>query len=159
MSNKSLSNLSAIATEKTNITGVTTPILEVDPDDGTMLKLLQQVLGGHGLPIYMDLQDSNGNDLPDDTEFLLRVKRPTDDEPQSVSVKEDNIAVWNKKTVSEQQNEENRDAVRVELKGQFVNVRYKDLLRFEINSSTQIDWANSELYVDRNGVQEVPFDG
>lgn len=159
MSSKRLSHLSSEATQKTNTTGVTTPILEVDPDQGTKIRLLNMVFGGEGLPIYQDLNDSAGNPLPDDTEFIIRAVRPTDDEPQAVSVKADNIAPWNQLTIQEQQNEENRESVRVELKGAAINIRYKDTLRFEINSSTQIDWANSELYVARPGVEEHSFDG
>lgn len=159
MGSMRLSHLSSEATQETNTTGVTTPILTVDPDDGTLIKLLNMVFGGDGLPIYMDLNDSSNNALPDDTEFILRVIRPTDDEPQAVSVKADNIAAWNQLTIQEQQNEENRESVRIELKGAVVNVRYKDTLRFEVNSSAQIDWANSELYVARPGVEEHAFDG
>jgi hypothetical protein len=145
MAKKSLSHLSDIATQETNTTGVTTPILTVDPTDGTRLRFLQMVLGGVGLPVHMDLRDSADNALPDDTELIFRVDLPTSDEPIAVSVRQDNIAAWNKLIVSEQQNEENRDAVRVELKDDIVNVRYKDTFRIEVNSSAQIDWSNSEL--------------
>jgi hypothetical protein len=159
MSQKSLSNLSDIATEETNTTGVMDPILSIDPDQGTMLRLLQNVLGGHGIPVYQDLRDGANNPLPDDTSYVLLVERPTMDQPQPVSVEEDNIASWNKLTVAEQQNEENRDAARTELKGRRVNIRYKDTLYVAIGSSAQIDWTNSELYFERQGVQEQPFDG
>lgn len=159
MSQKSLSHLSGEATQQTNTTGVMTPILEIDPDDGTMIRLLQMVLSGRGLPVYQDLRDGSDNQLPDDTEYLLRVTRPTDDDPVAVSTKEDNIAAWNKLTTAEQQNDENRDAVRLELKGERINVRYKDTLEVAVNASAQIDWSNSELYFERQGVEEVAFDG
>jgi len=161
MSRKQLSHLSDEATQETNVAGVTTPILTATPDQGTLFRLLAAVSMGKaaGLPIYMDLRDGNDDPLPVDTTFILRVKRPTDDEPTAVSVKEDNIASWNNLSVAEQRNEDNVDAVKIELKGDRVNVRDKDTLRFEVESSAQIDWSNSELYVEREGVIEQPFDG
>lgn len=158
---KSLSHLSDEVTKQTNVAGVTTPILGVQPEDGTMLRLLNGVSTGDaaGLPVIQKLHDSNGNDLPTDTEYIFRVERPTDDEPISVSVKEDNIAAWNGLSTSEQRNEENIDAVKIELKGQTINVRDKDVLTVEINSSAQIDWSNSEWYLVREGVEERPFEG
>jgi hypothetical protein len=161
MSNRQLSHLSGVSTQETNTTGVTTPILEVDPDDGTLIGLLDRVSTGdaEGLPIFMDLRDGSDNPLPVDTSFIVRVLRPTDDEPNAVSVKEDNIASWNNLTVAEQRNTKNIDQVKINLKGSRINVRDKDTLRFELNGSAQIDWSNSELYVAREGVVEEAFNG
>jgi len=161
MAGKSLSHLSAIATQETNTPGVTTSILSVEPEQGTMLKLRNYVSTGaaEGLPLIAKLKDQNGNDLPADTELVLRVERPTDDEPVTVSIKADNIAPWNGLSTSEQRNEENIDAVKVELQGSAVNVTHNDILTVEVNSSAKIDWANSELYFLREAVREKPFDG
>lgn len=158
---KSLSNLSDIATEETNTTGELTPILTVDPSDGTLIRLLNSVSTGdaRGLPIIAKLKDSNDDDLPTDTKLILRVDKPTTDSPVAVSVAEENIAPWNNLTTAEQRNEENIDSVKIVLKGSAVNIRDADTLRFEANSSAQIDWSNSELYFVREGVQELPFDG
>lgn len=157
---KSLSHLSQEATQETNTTGETTPILTITPDDGVLFRLLNHASSGNpGLPVIAKLQDTNGNDLPADTKLIFRVKRPTDDEPVSVSVAEDNIAAWNGLSTAEQRNEENIDSVKVQLKGNAINVRDKDTLRVEVNSSAQIDWANSEFYFVREGVVELPFEG
>lgn len=158
---KSLSHLSTQATQETNVAGKTDPILTVDPSDGTLLRFLNRVPTGssEGIPVIMKLRDTNGNLLPADTKLIFRVLRPTDDEPVSVSVAEDNIAAWNGLSTSEQRNEENIDAVKVELKGEAINVRDKDTFRVEIDSSAQIDWANSELYFVREGIEELPFEG
>ncbi|MFU1780715.1 hypothetical protein ACM16X_04975 [Haloarcula japonica] len=157
---KSISHLSDVATQETNTTGVMTPILQLDPDDGTRLRFLKSVPTGdsEGLPFIMDLRDSNDNALPTDTSLLVRVMRPTDDEPVPVTVAEDNIAAWNGLSTKEQRNEENIDAVKVKVKGN-VNVRDKDTARIEVNSSKQIDWSNSEFYIVRDGVEELPFEG
>jgi hypothetical protein len=71
-----------------------------------------------------------------------------------VSVEEDNISTYINKTVAEQQNVDNIDAVKHELQGKAVNIRDVDDLAVEINSSAQIDWSNSSLYVERSGVEE-----
>lgn len=156
-----LSHLSAIATQTTNTTGHLDPILEVDPEDGTLLKVRNHVGQGKtkGIPIIAKLKDVNGNPLPADTKLIFRVVRPTDESPVAVSVKEDNIASWNGLTTAEQRNEENIDAVKVVLKGGSINIRDKDTLRVDVKSSAQIDWANSELYFVNEGVDIVPFDG
>jgi len=159
---KSLSHLSSEVTQQQNTAGVTTPILEIDPEDGTLLRLLNRVATGsaEGLPLIMKLFDDAGNQLPADTELILQVQRPTDDEPISVSVKEDNIAAWNGLSTAEQRNEENIDSVKVELKGSRINIRDRDTAYLAINSSEVVDWSQgSEVYFMREGVQERPFEG
>lgn len=158
---RSVSHLSDVATQQTNVTGQLTPILEIDPENGTLLRFLNKVSQGDavGIPIITDLRDANGNPLPTDTELLFRVDRPTDDDPRAVSVKEPNIASWNSLSTAEQRNEDNIDSTKVELKGAAVNIRDKDTLRIEVNSSAQIDWSQSELYFIREAVEELPFDG
>jgi len=157
---KSLSHLSDEVTQRTNDTGVLTPILEIEPENGTRLRFLDSVPTGEarGLPIIANLEGVEGP-LPTDTELIFRVVRPTDDSPVAVSVQEDNIAAWNGLNTQEQRNEENIDAVKIRMNGNAVNVRDKDVLRVEINSSKQIDWSNSEFYIPREGVEEKPFSG
>jgi len=158
---KSVSHVSSVTTQQTNTTGVRTPILEVDPDRGTLLRFHNNVAKGseEGIPIRADLQDSTGSQLPVDTSILLRVKRPEDDEPVAVSVEYGNISTYNNLTIAEQQNEENIDATKHDLKADRVNVRDVDTLTVEITSSAQIDWANSELYFHEKAVTEHPWEG
>ncbi|WP_439028421.1 hypothetical protein [Haloarchaeobius sp. DT45] len=157
----SVSYLSDFVTQLQNVTGTTTPILQVQPENGTMLRFLDMVGQGAemGIPVVMKLKDSGGNPLPTDTEVIFRVERPTDDEPVPVSQKEDNIAAWNGLSTKEQRNEENIDQTKMNLKGDRVNVRDKDVLTVEINSSAQVDWANSEFYFNRKAVEELPYEG
>lgn len=162
MSQASLSHLSDIATQEQNAPGTPTPILTVSPDEGTLLKLHQaRVRSGDnpGLPLFGDFRDANGNPLSTDTKLILTAIRPTDDTPVAVSVAEKNIAPWNTLSVKEQRNEENIDSVKLELKGSTINIRDKDILRVDMESPDQIDWAESELYFARNGVTEHPFEG
>ncbi|MCT9095277.1 hypothetical protein [Haloarchaeobius sp. HME9146] len=157
----SVSHLSDFVTQQTNVTGTTTPILEIQPENGTMLRFRDRVGQGSekGIPVVMKLKDAGGNELPTDTEVIFRVLRPTDDEPVPVSQKEDNIAAWNGLSTKEQRNEENIDQTKMNLKGDRVNVRDKDVLRVEANSSTAIDWGNSEFYFGREAVEELPYEG
>jgi len=161
MSGTTVSHVSDIATQQTNTTGQMTSVLDIDPSSGTMLRLLNAIAKGQevGFPIYGKFQDGAGDDLPTDTELILLVTRPTDDQPIPVSVKETNIQAWNNLTVADQQNEQNIDAVKIELKADLVNVRDIDQLQVAINSSTAIDWSNSELYFDRNAVEKLPLQG
>ncbi|WP_340101221.1 hypothetical protein [Salinibaculum salinum] len=161
MSQKTLSHLSDEVTQEQNQTGITSPVLVVDPEDGTLIHLHNRVSSGDavGLPIFGKFRDSDGNPLPTDTKLVLRALRPTDHEPVVVAVAESNISPWNQLSTSEQRNEENIDQVKIELKGDHINIRDKDFLRIEMESDTQIDWSNSELYFARNGVSEHPFEG
>lgn len=161
MSGKSISHLSDLATQETNIVDTLDAILSITPEDGTMLRLLNYVSTGsaEGLPLIMDLRDSNDDPLPADTDLILRVERPTDDTPVAVSVAETNIAAWNNLTTSQQRNEENIDAVKIELQGGRVTIRDKDELTIEVDSSAQIDWSNSEVYFVREAVRQEPYGG
>jgi hypothetical protein len=157
---KQLSNLSDEATEKTNQTGVMDPILEIDPDDGTMLRLLNDALAGEeGLALYLKLRDSGDNKLPTNTELLLEAERATDDSRRAVSVKNDNISAWNTLSLKEQRDTEFIDQVKVELQGEAINIRPMDTLYLSLKGSTAIDWSNSEAYFERKGVRELSYEG
>lgn len=156
-----VSYLSSEATQQTNTTGQMTSILDVDPDDGTRLEFAPSVAKGseRGLPLIMDLRDANNNPLPDDTEVLIKVERPTDeDDGIQVADKEPNINAWNSLTLTKQRNEENIDAVKVAMRG-VIRVRYVDTMHILVDSSAQVDWTNSELYFYRKGVRSVPHEG
>ena len=164
---KQLSNATSYATERTNVTGVMSPILTFQPDDGLMLVIRGMVSAGEerGFPVYADLRDSNDDPLPEDTELSFRYKSPQMDAAQTVTHPIDHIRPWNSLTLNEQQDDEFIDRTKIELKntdqalaqGEIPQVRVRDIdeLRVSVNSSAQIDWSNSRLYVDRNAVREV----
>ncbi|WP_435358448.1 hypothetical protein [Haloarchaeobius sp. DFWS5] len=154
---RSLSHLSDEATQSQNVAGTLTPILEVQPTDGTIISLLNRVAKGKevGLPIIAQFKNSGDAYLPPDTSLVIRVLRPTDDAPVQVAKATGDIAAWNTLSTADQRNAENIDAVKVELAGERINIRDSDVLRFELQSSEQIDWANSELYAYRKGVVET----
>lgn len=156
-----VTHLAADATQETNTTGQLTSILTYDPEEGTILQIRNRVAKGKevGVPIYMDLRDAADNPLPDDTEVMLRVDVPSQDQPVQVSEKLRNIAGWNALSMTEQRNEENIDATKVELEGDVINVRHFDSLRVDVDSSAAIDWSNSELYVDSKATRTIPMEG
>lgn len=156
---KSLSHLSDEATQETNTANVLTPILTFTPDNGVYWQLKNRVNTGKapGFPLIMDLRDSGNNQITSDTKVILRVERPEDDEPQAVSVAENNIAPWNTLTQAEQRDEEYIDQVKVELKSSVVNVRENDELTIDVVSADVVDWTNSSVYTVREGVDEFPM--
>lgn len=142
-------------TQENNTTGVRTPILVVDPDQGTKLVFKNRVPVGTapGIPVYADLRDSNNNQLPNDTELILTAQRPEDNDFSAVSEVVGNISFYNNNNISEQQSEERIDQGKIELDGE-LHIRDVDTLRVEANSSVQISWSNSEFYFDRRAVEE-----
>lgn len=154
---KQLSNISTIATEETNTTGELTPILVVNPKDGTKIVLQGNVPRGTapGIPIFAKLKNAAGDDLPQDTKVVLRYKRPRMDDYRTVSHPKDHIRPYQSLSIQDQQNEEYIDSVKHELKGQALVADDVDEIQVAIESSEQIDWSNSQLTFADNAVREV----
>lgn len=158
-----ISNIHEFATQRTNTTGEPTPILEISPDSGLGLVIANAVARGkaQGIPIYASLQDAGGSDLPLGTSLRLEYERPTDEQRNRVSEVRDNIQPYRNLTIQDQQDEEFVDAVKLPLlggRGQRPTVRDIDTWYVTIESSTQIDWANSQLFIEGNAVQRVPME-
>ena len=154
---KSISNISTVATERTNITGTLDPILEVQPKDGTELVIRNGVERGEqarGIPVYADLQDSNGDPLPLDTKVAIEFERPADDSPTVISEPLENIRSYRSLDIKDQQDADYVDRVKHILKGRGVLVEDTDRLYISVESSVEIDWANSRLQFDENAVTE-----
>ena len=137
------------ATEKTNVPGQMTNILEFQPIDGMILTLLNR---GGGIPFQMDLRDSNDDALPLDTKVELVYDAPYLQRPQTVSETLANIGTYNRLSISQQQNEDYVEQTRVSLNGRKLVVRDIDIAAVAIDSSTEIDWSNSRIYVDKDNV-------
>ena len=154
-----LSNIHEYAVERTNMVGAPSPILEFSPDDGLFLEILNRAARGsaQGIPIYADLQDSSGNQLPIGTSIRFEFERPSDEQRNTVSEVKDNIQPFNNLTIQDQQDEEYVDAVKVPLLGEALRVRDIDTLFVSIDSSAQIDWDNSQLYIEGSTVNERPM--
>jgi len=153
----SISNIANEATEQTNTTGVPTSILDIQPEDGTVLVFVNGVQRGdqvQGIPIYADLRDSNDDPLPLDTEISLEFEEPSDNRPSTVSEPRDNVRPYRSLSLKEQQNEEYLDRVKHVLKGPALLVEDVDTLSVVIDSSKQIDWSNSRLQFAEEAVKE-----
>jgi hypothetical protein len=155
---ESLSNLGSenyTATEEENITGTLSSILTLTPDDGLMF-VIRNVVDGHtGVPIYAELRDSNGDDLPLDTDMAVRYQSPQMEQPQVVSFKYQNLRPYRTLSLTQQQDAEFRQQVRHELKAPALQVRDIDDMEIALDSDTTIDWANSRVEVGRRHVDIV----
>ncbi len=140
------------ATERTNVTGQMTPILEFSPIDGMEMDIENYSSGGEGVPIIAELRDSNGDLLPLDTQLTIEYDAPHLDKPDVVAHTRSNILVYRENTVKEQQSEDYRERTRLNLKGRELVVRDIDSALISIESSEQIDWSNSRVYIDGDAV-------
>lgn len=154
-------NSSQYVTTETNTTGQFDPILEIQPDDGVGLIISNRVDVGQkreGFPIYADLKDSNDDDLPNDSRLALAYEKPTDDNWTVVSIPKSNISTYRKKSISDQQDRDNVDAVKHELKGNQLEIRDIDKAYLLLDSSVAIDHSNTEVYIEADAVDEVDID-
>ncbi len=140
------------ATKKTNVTGQMTPILEFSPIDGMEMDISNFSSGGEGVPVIAELRDSNGDLLPLDTQLTIEYDAPHLDKPETVAHTLSNIRVYRELSVKEQQSEEYRERTRVNLKGRELEVRDIDSALISIESSEEIDWDESRVYVDGDAV-------
>jgi hypothetical protein len=137
------------ATEKPNVPGQMTDIRAFQPIDGMLLTLSNR---GGGIPFQMDLQDANGDPLPLATELEIVYDAPHLQRPQTVSETLANIGTYNRLTIAEQQNEDYVEQTRISLNGSGLEIRDIDTVSVAIESSEQIDWSNSRIYVDKDNV-------
>lgn len=152
-----LSNIHEYAEERTNTAGIVTPILEFEPEDGIGLRVLNNAARGtaEGVPVYADLRDSNGDQLPIGTAVRIEYESPTSEERNRVSEIRDNIQPYNTLSIQDQQDEEYVDAVKIPLLGNNVEVRSIDSLYISIECPEEIDWSNSALYIEGSVVEKV----
>ncbi|WP_256299917.1 hypothetical protein [Haloarchaeobius salinus] len=148
-------------TTQQNTPGQLTPVLEIQPEDGVGLVIHNRVDVGQkvkGFPIYADLRAGSGDPLPLDSRVAIGYESPTDDSLQVVSVPMSNISTYRKKSIKDQQNRENVDSVKHELKSSRLEVRDIDTAYLLIESSEVIDHTGSEVYIDSDAVDEVDID-
>lgn len=162
-------NSSDQVTTYQNATGVTlkpTPILEVSPDRGKFLRFQNRNIGGNtGLPVYFDLNQTDGSDLPTNTLVVFEFQMSNGDDYHRVAVPKKQISFFNSNTISEQRNKERRHNAVIPLKypeaadreglRDFIDVRDVDSFTVSIISPAQVDWAVSEWYFDENAVKEM----
>jgi len=149
-----------------NDPGHLTPILTYSPEQGTWTRILGDVLRGvmPGLPLFLDLVDGNGDDLPNNTRLVLRVKYAGKSRAFEVSEEIQSIAFWNMNSLTEQQNEEQYDGSKVELAfpeasgkanedREYVDVRDIDEFQVCIESTVAVDPAAMRVYLESAAVE------
>jgi|AntRauTorcE11897_2_1112592.scaffolds.fasta_scaffold01126_14 hypothetical protein len=165
-----ISNGSAsdVVVQHTNAAGIdrATPILEIDPDRGTLLRLLNRVNRGDeiGIPVYMKLFDSNGDPLPTNTLVKFEIERAGDDDHQKVSEEVKQISFWNSNDITTQRDVDNIDNAKVTLEFpeaasqsgpvKYHDVRDVDSFYVSIESAAEVDWSQSEFYFDTAAIEE-----
>lgn len=140
------------ATQRTNDTGRMTEILELSPIDGLVLQILNQA---GDVDFFANLRDSNGDELPNDTELVFRFDGPAQEQPMHVSEKLSNIGVYNRLTLAQQQDDEYSSRIGIEFKGRGVSATQIETVELAIKSSEQIDWSNSQVEIDRDSARTV----
>jgi len=153
-----LSNVHEDVTELVNDTGDLSPILSFSPESGLFFRLVNRVNRGRdeGVPIYFKLRDSNGDLLPVGTSVAVKFETPNDEQAHIVSEVRDNIQAWNNLSIRDQQEAEYIDSVKIPLKGRALTVRDIDTAYLVVDSTKQVDWDNSEVYIEGNAVTEAP---
>lgn len=143
------------------------PILAVEPERGTALRFLNRVARGRelGIPIYKRLRDSNGDLLPNNTEFALKADAPGMTEPVIVSEVRKTMSFANSNDLSTQRDEEHIDGAKVVLQypetsgktgaRERLDIQDVDTFYFTIRSAAQVDWSQSALIIDNKAVKEL----
>jgi len=143
------------------------PILEVSPERGTFLRFVNAVIKGtvQGLPIYMKLRDSNGDLLPVNTEIKLELEVAGMDKEMVVSETMKSTDQYRTLSLQEQRNVDNIDSTKFTLQypdaapesgpAPKVDVRDHDSFYVTIDSAVQVDWAESELFIDSDYVASI----
>lgn len=156
---------SDIVSTQVNATGVWDTILTIDPTDGTVIELLNRVATGDaaGIPLFAKFKDGGDADLPGDTELRFKLSIAGQRQDLIVSEEVGTIQQWNQLALTEQQNADTIDAVKIELEEpgseenvRKVNVRDVDEFTVEIRSSTAIDHSYSSLLFGKSAVNERP---
>lgn len=159
---------SDLVVEHTNAAGIdrATPILEIDPDRGTFVRLLNRVDRGEeiGIPVYMKLRDANGDPLPTNTLLKFEIQRAGGEDTHKISAEVKQISFWNQNDIQTQRNVDNVDAAKIVLEypeaaeqtgaAPFHDVRDIDSAFVSIESAAEIDWTQSEFYIDTSAVEE-----
>lgn len=141
------------------------PIVEISPDRGLMLRLINRIgkASRPGLPVYAKLRDTDGNHVPANTAAFFSLQVQGMEEPTKVSEKRGNVSHYLSNTLTEQRDTDNVDGslfvlTAPETDGSEpvpnIDVRDIDTLFFKIDSAATIDWDNSEFYIDTAATRE-----
>jgi hypothetical protein len=141
-------------------------IIEISPDRGLFLRFLNQLQkagGAVGMPVYLKLRDTNGDHIPANTSAYFALQVQGMEEPTKVSEKRGNLSFYLSNDITTQRDTDNIDGslfvlTAPETDGSDpipkLDVRDIDRLFFKIDSSAEVDWSQSEFYIDTAAVSE-----
>jgi hypothetical protein len=154
---------SDIVSTSQNTAGVFSEILEIDPTDGTLIQIENRVATGSamGVPFFAEFKDGNDNHLPGDSAFRFRLERAGNRQDLIVSEEITNIQPFKSLALTDQQDAEKIDAVKIELEApgsgmsvQSVTVRDVDSLYVDLKSTAVVDHGNSSFLFDKQAITE-----
>jgi len=148
--------------------GHATNVLTFSPDRGTAVRILNNVAAGAsvGLPLYMKLLDSAGNDLPTNTTVYLAVRRAGQSAFHRISEEITSIGHYIRTDLTKQQDADNVDASKIELhypeasgkegRPSSVTIRHIDEFALVVESAGVFDASKSFAQIDTDAL-EGPF--
>lgn len=141
-------------------------IVEISPDRGLFLRLFNRIAKASrpGIPVYMKLRDSNGDHVPANTVAYWALQIQGMEEPTKVSGKKGNLSFYLSNDLTTQRDADNVDGSLFTLQEpeteggntvRHIDVRDIDTVYFKVDAAAEIDWNNSEFYVDTEAVEEA----
>ncbi|WP_225334909.1 hypothetical protein [Halomicrobium urmianum] len=145
-----------------------TPVLGIDPTRGQFLRFINSVEKGEqsqGIPFYAKFRDANGDPLPINSKIYVALSLSGSNDKLTVSEEVSNISDWQTLSLKEQRNRDNIDAVKVVLQAPesapnggeaipHLDVRDIDQAYLMMDSDAEIDWTNSEFYIESSAVEQ-----
>jgi len=140
-------------------------VVEISPDRGLYVRIANAIAKASrmGVPVYMKLRDVNGNHLPTNTSAFFSLKVQGMEEAVKVSEKKGNLSFYATNDITTQRDKDNIDGALFELQApeteggdtiSALRVRDIDALFFKIDSAAEIDWTQSEFYIDSEATDE-----
>jgi hypothetical protein len=140
-------------------------VVEISPDRGLFLRIANAIAKASrmGVPVYMKLRDADGNHIPTNTSAYFALEVQGMEEAVKVSEKKGNLSFYSTNDITTQRDTDNVDGALFELQepetegGDTISalrVRDIDALYFKIDSAAEVDWNNSEWYIDSEATDE-----
>ena len=141
-----------------NVAGRLDPVLTVDPLEGRFVRINNG--GGRGtgtgLPIYADLVDTNGNQMPVGTRLALGYKSQTAENFEVVSEVHESIIPYREYSVPGQQDPDHVDQVKHDMDARYYEVPYVDEFYLLLESDQTLDPNASTIVFEPNYIEDGP---
>ena len=142
-------------------------VVKIKPERGLFIRIANAIAKASrmGVPVYSKLRDTDGNHIPTNTSAYFALEVQGMEEPVKVSEKKGNLSFYATNDITTQRDTDNVDGALFELQepetqgGEPVSalrVRDIDRLYLSIESSEQIDWEQSQLFIEGSTVNESP---